>query len=69
MESLINYLLQFGKLDAKQIEFLKSQAVIRLYKKDDRSNQLGQASEEVAFLIKGILSIVNCGLLLSLKLT
>jgi len=57
MESLINYLLQFGKLDAKQIEFLKSQAVIRLYKKDDRSNQLGQASEEVAFLIKGILRI------------
>ena len=57
MESLINYLLQFGILDGAQIEYLKSQAVIRRCKKDERNMLLGQAQNEVAFLIKGILRI------------
>ena len=57
MEALINYLLQFGDLNEKQIELIKSKGIIRELKKDAYYAEAGKIPREVIFLIEGIFKI------------
>lgn len=57
MEALINYLLQFGQLNAQQIGLIQSKAVYRELKKGDYYQEAGKIPREVIFLTEGILRI------------
>ena len=57
MEALINYLLQFGHLNAQQIELIKSKGVERELKKDTYYSEAGTIPREIVFLVEGIFRI------------
>ena len=57
METLINYLLQFGHLNQQQIDLVKSKCVIREIKKDEYYQEAGKIPREVIFLTEGIFRI------------
>lgn len=57
METLINYLLQFGDLNHKQIELIKSKGVFKSLKKDEYYSEAGKIPREVIFLTEGIFRI------------
>jgi len=57
METLINYLLQFGHLNQQQIELIKSKAKATELKKDNYFSEAGKIPKEVAFLIEGIFRV------------
>jgi CRP-like cAMP-binding protein len=57
MESLINYLLQFGQLNQQQIDLVKSKAIEIVLKKDDYFSEAGKVANQVGFVISGVLSI------------
>ncbi|WP_442846120.1 Crp/Fnr family transcriptional regulator [Leeuwenhoekiella sp. H156] len=57
METLINYLLQFGHLNQQQIDLIKSKAVTKKIKKDTYYQEAGKIPREVIFLTEGILRI------------
>ncbi|WP_341904882.1 Crp/Fnr family transcriptional regulator [Fluviicola taffensis] len=57
MESLINYILQFGQLNQQQIDLVKSKAVFKSLKKDEYYQEAGKIPREIIFLTKGIIRI------------
>lgn len=57
MEELINYLLQFGNLNAQQIELVKSKAVQKQIKKEEYYQEAGKIPREVIFLQQGIMRV------------
>lgn len=57
METLINYLLQFGNLNLQQIELIKSKAVFRETKKDEYYHEAGKIPREVIFMLDGIMRV------------
>jgi len=57
MESLINYLLQFGQLNQQQIELVKSKVKEVQLKKEDYFSEVGETAKQVAFIIDGILRV------------
>jgi CRP-like cAMP-binding protein len=57
MESLINYLLQFGQLNQQQIDLISSKAKEDKLKKDDYFSEAGKIAKQVAFVKSGILRV------------
>ncbi len=57
METLINYLLQFGSLNQAQIELIKSKVVFKEIKKDEWYHEAGKIPREVIFLTEGIMRV------------
>lgn len=57
METLINYLLQFGHLNPQQIELVKSKGILGEIKKDLYYQEAGRIPREVIFLTEGIIRI------------
>lgn len=57
MESLMNYILQFGQLNQQQIDLVKSKAVFKTLKKDSYYQEAGKIPREIIFLTKGIFRI------------
>ena len=57
MESLINYLLQFGQLNQQQIDLVKSKATEIVLKKDDYFSEAGKVANQVGFVTSGVLSV------------
>jgi CRP-like cAMP-binding protein len=57
MESLINYLLQFGNLNKQQIDLIKSKAVLKGIKKDQYYHEAGKIPREIIFLIEGVMRV------------
>jgi CRP-like cAMP-binding protein len=57
METLINYLLQFGQLNQQQIDLITGNAKEVLLKKGDYFSEAGIIAKEVAFIIDGILRV------------
>ncbi len=57
MESLMNYILQFGQLNQQQIDLVKSKAVLKTLKKDSYYQEAGKIPREIIFLTKGIFRI------------
>ncbi|MBK1442493.1 Crp/Fnr family transcriptional regulator [Parapedobacter sp. ISTM3] len=57
METLINYLLQFGNLNRQQIGLISSKAVIKEIKKDEYYHEAGKIPCEVIFLTDGIMRV------------
>ena len=57
METLINYLLQFGQLNQQQIDLVKSKANEVQLKKNDYFSEAGKISKQVAFVKDGILRV------------
>ncbi len=56
-ETLINYLLQFGNLNATQIDLIKSKVVFKEIKKDEYFQEAGKIPREIIFLAEGIMRI------------
>ena len=57
MEKLINYLLQFGQLNAHQIELIKSKTTLKKLFREQFYFEAGNVQREVAFLSEGIIRI------------
>lgn len=57
MEQLFNYLLQFGQLNAQQIDLVKGKAKETELRKDDYFAEAGKVANQVAFVAEGILRI------------
>lgn len=57
MESLINYLLQFGQLNQQQIELVKNHTKEKYLKKNDYFSEAGKIARQVAFVKEGILRV------------
>lgn len=57
METLINYLLQFGNLNPRQIELIKSRAVPKEIKKDAYYHEAGKIPREVIFITEGVMRV------------
>lgn len=57
METLINYLLQFGHLNQQQIDLITSKAVFKEIKKNEYYQEAGRIPREVIFLLDGIMRI------------
>ena len=55
METLINYLLQFGNLNQFQIDLIKSKVVSREINKDEWYHKAGRIPQEVIFLTEGVM--------------
>lgn len=57
METLINYLLQFGHLNQQQIDLIKGKTRELQLKKDDYFSEAGKIAKQVAFITEGILRV------------
>ena len=57
METLINYLLQFGNLNKQQIDLIKSKVVFKEIKKEEYYHEAGKIPREVIFLTDGIMRV------------
>ena len=57
METLINYLLQFGNLNKQQIDFIKSKVVFKEIKKEEYYQEAGKTPREIIFLTEGIMRV------------
>ena len=57
MDTLINYLLQFGNLNNQQISLIESKASLHEIKKDEYYHEGGKIPLEVIFLISGIMRV------------
>ncbi|MCU0352671.1 MAG: Crp/Fnr family transcriptional regulator [Cytophagales bacterium] len=57
MESLINYILQFGHLNQQQIELVKRKATEVQLKKEAYFSEAGKIARQVAFVTQGILRV------------
>jgi CRP-like cAMP-binding protein len=57
MESLINYLLQFGQLNQQQIDLVKDKTKVVELKKADYFSEAGKIAKQVAFVTEGILRV------------
>jgi len=57
METLIQYLLQFGHFNQQQIDLVKSKGAFKEIKKDEYFHEAGKIPREVGFLTEGIVRI------------
>ena len=57
MEKLINYLLQFGQLNAQQIELVRRKASTKKLSREQFYFEAGKVQREVAFLSEGVIRI------------
>lgn len=57
METLINYLLQFGQLNQQQIDLVESKTQLVNLKKDDYFSEASKVAKQVAFVVDGILRV------------
>lgn len=57
MDTLINYLLQFGNLNQQQIDLIKSKVVVKEIKKDEYYHEAGKTPREIIFLTDGIMRV------------
>ncbi len=57
METLINYILQFGHLNQQQINLIKSKAKEIELKKEQYFSEAGKIAKQVAFITGGILRV------------
>jgi CRP-like cAMP-binding protein len=57
MDTLINYILQFGNLNRQQIDLIKSKAIFKEIKKDEYYHEAGKIPREVIFLLDGIMRV------------
>ena len=57
MENLLNFLLQYGHLNAQQQELIAENATVELLEKDAYFSEAGQIANRVAFVNKGILRV------------
>lgn len=57
MEELINFLLQFGKLNQQQIDLITSKTTELDLKKDEYFIEAGKTFNQFAFILEGILRI------------
>ncbi len=57
METVINYLLQFGNLNMQQIDFIKSKATEIEIPKDEYFSEAGKIAKQVGFILEGILRV------------
>jgi CRP-like cAMP-binding protein len=57
MEQLINYLLQFGHLNQRQIELIESKVTLKTIKGNEYYHEAGKIVREVIFLTEGIMRI------------
>jgi CRP-like cAMP-binding protein len=57
MDSLINYLLLFGNLNAQQIEFIRGKCAEHQIKKDEFYQEAGKTPKQFAFLADGVFRV------------
>jgi CRP-like cAMP-binding protein len=57
METLLNYLLQFGHLNAQQLKLIQSKVVAKEIRKDAYYHEAGKIPREVIFLTEGIMRV------------
>lgn len=57
METLINYLLQFGNLNKQQNDLIKSKVTIKEIGKGEYFQEAGKVPREIIFLIGGIMRV------------
>ncbi|MFB9107434.1 Crp/Fnr family transcriptional regulator [Flavobacterium gyeonganense] len=57
METLINYLLQFGNLNKQQIDFVTSMSTELILRKEDYFSEAGKIAKQVGFVLEGILRV------------
>lgn len=57
MDALIQYLLQFGNLNSRQIDFITSRATELQIQKDDYFSEAGKIAKQVGFILEGILRV------------
>ncbi len=57
METVINYLLQFGNLNPQQIEFITEKGKALTFAKDDYFSEAGKIAKQVGFILEGILRV------------
>ena len=57
MEDLISYLLQFGQLNPKQIELVKTKAEEKYLQKGEYFSEAGKIAKQIAFVEEGVLMI------------
>ncbi|MET3875954.1 Crp/Fnr family transcriptional regulator [Chitinophaga sp. OAE865] len=57
MEQLINYLLQFGQLNQKQIDLIETRASEKLLSKNEYFSEAWKIARQIAFVQEGVLMI------------
>ena len=57
METVINYLLQFGNLNPQQIDFITKKGKELTFTKDDYFSEAGKIAKQVGFILEGILRV------------
>ncbi|MEH3113017.1 Crp/Fnr family transcriptional regulator [Pedobacter terrae] len=57
METVINYLLQFGNLNPQQIDFLTKKGKALTLNKEDYFSEAGRIAKQVGFILEGILRV------------
>ncbi len=57
METVINYLLQFGNLNPQQIDFITKKGRGLTLTKDDYFSEAGKIAKQVGFILEGILRV------------
>ncbi|WP_258097315.1 Crp/Fnr family transcriptional regulator [Marinoscillum pacificum] len=57
MESLIDYLLQFGHLNQQQIDLILRKTTSLELKKDEYFSEAGKTPKRIAFILEGILRV------------
>lgn len=57
MESLINYLLQFGNFNSHQVDLIQQNVSVRILKKGSYFSEAGKIAREIAFIKEGIFRI------------
>lgn len=54
METLVNYILQFGNLNQQQIELIKAKAQQLTLRKEEYFSEAGKIPRYIGFLLKGV---------------
>lgn len=57
METVINYLLQFGNLNPQQIDFITKKGKELTFNKDDYFSEAGKIAKQIGFILEGILRV------------
>ena len=57
MKEFIEYILQFGTLNAHQIDLISKKAVIKELSKEEYFSEAGKISQEVGFVLEGIVRV------------
>ncbi len=60
MQTLINYMLQFGQLNSQQTELIRQKAAEAVLKKGEYFSEAGKIARRVAFVTEGILRVFYC---------